>query len=108
MYNNTTREAILTGLALCLVKINNSIIPRYVITHITVPCTYTPDWQCDAYCWHDEGSYDYNYDNAYVTYLEDFEEIRLFNDEKNHLIEGSGTITKLISVLEANLSEDIQ
>ena len=104
MYNNTPRETILSGLALCEVKLSNKLGSTFVITHITVPCTYTPDWQYDAHCWHDEGNFDYDYDNAFVTYPDEYEEIKLCNT-KNHIETGNSTINKLINVIDAWLSE---
>ena len=104
MYNNTTRDATLTGMALCEVKLADRLGTVFVITHITVPCTYTPDWQCDAHCWHDEGNFNYDYDDAFVTYPDEYEEIKLYNF-KNHIEEGNSAIIKLINVLDAWLSE---
>lgn len=104
---SNTRETKLAGLALCEVKVNNKMGTTYVITHITIPCTYTSDWQYDAHCWHDEGNFDYDYSDAVVTYPDEYEEIRLYSDENEHLKEGTGEISKLIRVLQANLNEDL-
>lgn len=106
-YSNETRETKLVGLALCEVKIDNKIGTTHVITHITIPCTYTPDWQCDAHCWHDEGSFDYDYSEAIVTHPDEYEEIRLYSDEREHLKEGTGKIINLVKVLQANLNEEL-
>lgn len=81
-------------------KIKNRLGTYFVITHITVPCTYIPDWQYDAHCWNDEGNYDYDYDDAVVTYPDEYEEIKLYNIV-NHIAEGNDIIIKLINVVDA-------
>ena len=100
---DSTREATLTGNALCKVQLKN-YWTVYVITMIKVKGTYTSDWQYDANCWHDEGTYDYDLKEAEVMYPDEYELIRLYGDK--HLVEGDRPIVKLIEVLEDNLQEE--
>ena len=101
MYSNTTRETKLSGMALCEVKLSD--YRTYIVsTHITIPCTYTPDWQCDAHCWHDEGNFDFDTKDAYVTYPDEYKVI----DVEGNVTEGDKEITKVVQVLRYNLNED--
>lgn len=97
-----THETIVSGKALCIVEIGRGLKPKVVITHITIPCTYTSDWQIDGGFWHDEGGYDIDYDDARITQPDEFEIVTV--DGK--IVEGNGEITKLIKIIESNLTED--
>ena len=93
-----TTECFLKGQAFCKVKVGNE--EKYVLTHITVPCTYTSDWQCDAHCWHDEGTCDYDMADAYVTYPDEYQEIDFYCEK---FVDGNGEITELLEVIKDNL-----
>ena len=95
-----SRECKLEGMAICEAQLDN-FRTEIVLTYITLPAIYTPDWQCDAYSWHDEGTYDYDIKNAEVKYPEEYKIITL--DGK--MIEGDNVITKILNVLKEDLRE---
>ena len=94
------RETQLEGYALCLVSIGYA---DYIVsTYISVPAIYTPDIQCDGGCYHDEGWFDYDFDNAVILYPDEYD----FVGPCGRLREGKGKIDKLITVFEADLEEN--
>lgn len=97
-----TYKTTVSGKALCLVEIGKSRRPRVVITHVTIPCTYTSDWQIDGGFYHDEGLYDIDYDNARITYPDEFEIVTIDGE----VVEGNGRIAKLIKIIDSRTKED--
>lgn len=100
--NNQSRECYMGGYAVCMAYLNdNNYNKQLICTHITVPAVYKSDWQCDAHCWHDEGTYEFDLDNAEPT---DSEEYRLIREDGGLMI-GKGRVTKIIEVLKENVQE---
>lgn len=93
------RETQLEGHALCLVEING--VDEVVSTYIAVPAIYTPDVQCDGCCYHDEGWFDYDLDDAILLYPDEYDFIGPCGRRR----EGRRPIDKLIKVFEADLEE---
>lgn len=94
------RETQLEGYALCLVSIGHC---DYVVsTYISVPAIYTPDIQCDGGCYHDEGWFDYDLDDAILLYPDEYDFIGPCGRRR----EGRRPIDKLIKVFEADLEEN--
>lgn len=96
------RDYKLEGMALCKAEIdNNKYETEIVLTYISVSVKYTPDWQFDAYNWHNEGWYDYDIENVKAEYPDEYKYLTLDGELK----EGKGKITKILEVLKENLHE---
>lgn len=99
-----TRDCELEGMAICKAEIDGkkykSVI---VVTYISVPAEYTPDYQNDVYTCHDEGYYTYDLEDAEAKYPDEYKYLTL----EGELKEGEGKITRVIEVLEEYLQEKI-
>lgn len=93
------RKTVLEGFALCLVEINS--VEKIVSTYIEVPAIYTSDLQCDGGCYHDEGWFDYDFENAEIVFPDEYEFIHAYGNKT----QGRKPISKLIKVFEADLEE---
>lgn len=98
----TTRECKLEGMAICKVQIDGKKHKSEIVrTYISVPAEYTPDWQLDAYSWHDEGFYTYDLEDADVKYPDEYKYLTLDGEMK----QGEGKITMLLEVIKEDLEE---
>lgn len=94
-------KKMLEGQALIRAKIKNCGMSKIVSTLIAVEADYTSDWQYDAYCWHDEGWFDYDLKYAEVAYPDEYVEIHL----DGTTVKGDSEITKILEVLEYDINE---
>lgn len=94
-------KTMLEGHALIRAAVKNCGTSKIVSTLIAVEADYTADWQYDAYCWHDEGWFDYDIREAGVVYPDEYIEIKL----DGTTVEGDSEITKILEVLEYDLNE---
>lgn len=96
-------ETELVGNAVCLASISDAFSDEIIITHITIPAKYTPDWQSDGGFSHDEGWFDYDSDDAYVTYPDEYQIVQ----PNGVLVEGKGEVKKLKQIFSSDLNEKV-
>lgn len=93
MYDNITRECMLQGTAIITGKewiTTNYEKPIIARTLIEIPATYTSDWQCDGYTWHNEGGYDYDFERFEIKYPKEYE----YLDNFGNWVEGNKRLVK--------------
>lgn len=94
-------KKMLEGHALIRAVIKNCGMSKIVSTLIAIEADYTADWQYDAHCWHDEGSFDFDIKEAGVVYPDEYIEIKL----DGTTVKGDSEITRILEVLEYDINE---